>query len=166
MDSIRIDIAGDRQAGIRFDAFPDALYDDLRAEIESLAPELYGRIQDATPVDQGDLLSKERMRVFTDKERITGYVDVSGSPNDIRKAGALEYGSRGRAIKVSSHSMSLDHAWSQKLDEPISVLVDAYNRTPNIAQHAFERGSLAAMQPEVIARLNAVVEKAVAQVNA
>jgi hypothetical protein len=167
MDSIRIDITGDRQVGLRFDAFPDVLYDDLRREIESLSSDLYSLVQAAVPVEAGELRSQVRRRVFTDKTRITGYIDISAEKGSkaFAKAGALEYGAH-RPTEVSPHPRSLDHYWAHKLNEPVAVLVGAYDRTPNIAEYAFERGSLAAMQPEVLARLNAVVEKAVAETNA
>lgn len=167
MDTIRIDISGDRQVGVRFDEFPDELYDSLRQEIDSLSGQLYSLVQANTPVNEGTLRSQERLRLFTDKTRITGYVDIDGGKgsNDYAKAGALEYGAH-RATKVSAHAMGLDHYWAHKLLEPETVMVEAYQRTPNIAERAFERNSLAAMEPEVLARLNAVVAKAVADVNA
>ncbi|CAN5576968.1 hypothetical protein BH10PSE14_BH10PSE14_06730 [soil metagenome] len=166
MDSVRIDVAGDRQVGLRFEQFPDVLYDELRDEIDSLAHELFARVQAATPIALGELRSQERLRIFTDKNRITGYIDIAGeNRQDFIKAGALEYGAHGKA-NVSAHTRKLDHLWSQKLDAPITVMVDAYSRTANIAERRFERGSLESMRPEVIARLNAVVAKAVEKANA
>ncbi len=99
--------------------------------------------------------------MFADKDRISGYIDIAGDGrDDIVKAAALEYGSTGKATSVKTHSMALDHYWASKLAEPQSVIVAAYNRTPNIAEHAFERGPLDEMQPEIAARLNAVVDSA------
>lgn len=166
MDSIKIDIAGDRQAGLRFDEFPDVLYEDLRKEIEELSLELLLRVEAATPSRTGLLRSEERLRLFTDKDRITGYIDVKadGQQEHI-KAGALEYGAH-KKHKVSSHTMRLDHFWEQKLDAPITVLVDAIpDRTANITEIAFLRGPLEAMRPEIAARLRAVVENAVTKAN-
>ena len=166
MDAIRINITGDSQVGVRFEEFPDVLYDELRVEIDALSSELFARIEAATPSKTGELRRNERLRLFTDANRITGYVDIAGKGSqDFAKAGALEYGAH-RKTNVSSHSMKLDHAWSNKLSEPMDVIVDAYDRTPNIAEHAYERGPLAAMRPEIISRINAVVDKAVAGVNA
>ena len=166
MDSIRIDVSGDRQVGLRFDEFPDALYDDLRAEIEVLATELFALVRASTPQDSGLLRSQERLRLFTDKTRITGYVDIAGGKgSDFAKAGALEYGAH-RRTKVRAHERSLDHYWDQKLEEPINVLVDAYARQPNIGAYSFLRTPLAALQPTVRERLNAVVEQAVEKANA
>lgn len=166
MDAIRIDVTGVRQVGLRFDEFPDALYDALKDEINTLANELLARVQAATPVKTGRLRSEERVRLFTDPSRISGYVDIAGEKGsqDIPKAVALEYGA-GAATKVRTHAMLLDHHWSLKLAEPQAVIVRAYTRTADIAEVAFERGPLAQMQPEIVARLNAVVAKATAGVN-
>jgi len=167
MDSVRIDVTGARQAGLRFDQFPDALHDELLGEIRSLANELFARVVAATPSATGLLRSQERVRVFDDPSRITGYVDIEGTKGsqDFAKASALEYGAH-KATKVKAHEMGLDHYWSLKLAQPETVLVQAYDRTPDIDAVSFERGPLAAMQPEVLARLNAVVEKAIAEANA
>lgn len=167
MDSVKIDITGDRQVGLRFDQFPDVLYDDLRVEVDSLSTELFALIEAATPSRLGTLRGQERLRLFTDKTRITGYVDVAGAPGsqDFAKAGALEYGTRGKSNKVVSHSMRLDHFWADKLKDPITVVTKAFDRTPNIEEHAFERGPLEAMAPQILSRLNAVVAAAVAEAN-
>jgi len=165
MDSIWIGLTGDRQAGLRFEEFPDALYEELRLAIDSLSRELFERIEAKTPSKTGQLRSQERVRVFADKERITGYVDIGdGTINDLRKAGALEYGAH-KETKVKSHSRKLDHVFDRALSAPMDVIVEAYSRTPNISAHRFERGPLAAMRGEIVERLNAVVEKAVAGAN-
>jgi len=164
MDTIRINVANDRQVGLRFEEFPDELYDALRAEIDVLARELFARVEAATPSATGKLRSEERVRVFADKDRITGRVDIAGPGSELARAGALEYGAHKRT-KVSEHSRRLDHAWANMLDSPLTVIVAAYDRTPNISEVSFERGPLAEMQPEVRSRLNAVVEQAVARAN-
>jgi len=168
MDSIHIDVTGVRQVGVRFDEFPDALYEELRTEVDALSIELLARVEAATPELTGALRASERLRLFTDPNRITGYVDIEGpkvSGGIYSKAAALEYGAH-RSTKVKEHQMRLDHHWRQLLAEPETVLVTAYPRTPDIEEYAFERGPLAEMQPEIIARLNAVVEKSVAETNA
>ena len=167
MDLIHIDVSGDRQTGIRFEEWPDHLYGDLKTEIEALSIELFARIQAATPSLTGRLRSQERLRLFADANRITGYIDIAGAKGgqDFAKAAAEEYGAH-QQTKVSAHSMRLDHYWSEKLRAPITVLVAAYARTPDIAEAAFERGPLAQMQPEIVSRLNAVVEKNVIEANA
>jgi hypothetical protein len=163
---VHIDVKGVRQVGIRFAEFPDDLYDALKQEVDALTTELFARIEAATPSLTGRLRSEERARLFTDEHHIKGYVDIAGAKGsqDFAKAAALEYSAHG-AAKVSSHSMQLDHYWANKLGAPVTVMVESFTRTANIAEHAFERGPLAAMQPEVLARLNAVVEKSVAKAN-
>ena len=56
MDQIHIDVTGARQAGIRFDEFPDVLKEDLGAEVDSLSKELFARVQAATPDLTGRLV--------------------------------------------------------------------------------------------------------------
>jgi hypothetical protein len=166
-DQVRIDIAGDRQTGLRFEDFPDDLHDDLRSEIDSLSRELLSRIEAAVPSKGGTLRSQVRLRMFGQEDRIRGYIDIDGrkGSTDYAKAGALEYGSRGKPTKVGAHQMKLDHFWDHRLAAPTNVLVDAYSRTPNIAEHSFMRGPLAAMRPEIVQRLTGVVERAVADAN-
>ena len=166
MDDIHIAVTGDRQVGLRFEEFPDALYVALRQEVDALSIELLARIEAATPSRTGKLRSQERLRLFTDENRITGYIDIAGAKGsqDFAKASALEYGAH-KATQVAAHAMKLDHHWSLKLAAPETVLVAAYSRTPDITETAFERGPLDAMAPEIVARLNAVVEKAVVAAN-
>jgi hypothetical protein len=166
-DEVRIDIAGDRQAGLRFEDFPDHLHDELRGEIDALSHELLSRIEALVPEKSGTLRSQVRLRMFDQEDRIRGYIDIDGrkGSTDYAKAGALEYGSRGKPTKVSAHQMKLDHFWAHRLASPTNVLVDAYSRTPTIAEHSFMRGPLAAMRPEIVQRLTGVVERAIADAN-
>lgn len=156
MDGFRVDITGARQAGVRFDQIPDELYAALQTEIESLTERLFALIEEATPKRTGKLKASERIRIFADKQHIKGEVSIAG---DFAKAAALEYGAH-RATRVRAHAMRLDHVWANRLDAPISALVDAYTRTPNIEAVRFERGPLAAMQGEIIAGLEAAIDKA------
>lgn len=163
---IHTDIKASRSAGIlSLEAFPDALYEDLRIEVDALATELFALVQADTPSLTGKLRSQERLRFFADKNRITGRVDIAGTGPDAAKAGALEYGAH-RPTQVRAHSMRLDHAWGEAFSAPESVMVAAYTRTPDIEALAFESGPLHEMQPEILARLNAVVEKAATAANA
>jgi hypothetical protein len=165
MVSVVTGFTGDRQAGLRFEEFPDELYEGLRLEIEALSLELFGRVEALTPSKTGQLRSQERVRQFADEKRIAGYIDIGdGTINDLKKAGALEYGAH-KTGQVESHSRKLDHVFDRALSAPMNVIVKAYPRTPNIATHAFERGPLAMMRGEIVERLNAVVEKSVAGAN-
>lgn len=164
MDSIKATVTGDRQVGLRFEEFPDQLYDDLRREIDALAHELLGRIQAATPVLSGQLRSQERVRVFADKDKIKGYIDLAAPGKDRAKAAALEYGAH-RNAKVKSYSRTVDVVFGEHLDAPVTQIVKAHSRPTNIMEHAFERGPLADMSSEIQNRSAAVVKNAVDQAN-
>ena len=168
-DMIHFDVTGTRQVGLRFEAFPQGMHDDLRAAVEDLSAQLYASVFAATPDRTGRLRSQERVRLFDDPNRITGYIDIagegSGKNSDFAKAAALEDGASG-STKVPTHTMKLDHYWSNALAAPVTVVVEAYSRPSNLAAERFERGPLEAMQPEIIARLNAVVAKNTAEANA
>lgn len=105
--------------------------------------------------------------MFDQEDRIRGYIDIAGGKgsSDFSKAGALEYGTKGKPAKVGAHAMKLDHFWHTRLNAPLTVLTKAYERTPHIAEHKFMRGPLDAMRPEILSRLSAVVENAVAGAN-
>ena len=153
MDAIRINLTGDRQSGLRFEEFPDELYAALKQEISALTYELFARVQAATPELTGDLRSHERVRVFDDENRITGYVDIDNTTvAEIKKAAALEYGAH-KDVHVRAY------------ERPNGAIVEAYTRPNNLMERRFERGPLDDMRPEINARLNAVVEKAVAEAN-
>lgn len=161
---IHATITGERQVELLFEAFPDRVYADLRAEIEALTAELFALVRARTPQRTGRLASEERQSVVAGKDRITGRVDFQGPSGDLAKAGALEYGAH-RTTSVRAHSMRLDHVFAERLNGPMSVLVSAYSRTPDIAAVEFERGALDELQPQIIERLNAVVELAAAEAN-
>lgn len=158
---VSVEVAGTREVGLRFDAFPDALHEALAAEIGRLGEELLALVEAATPSRTGQLRSEERLRAYDEPERIKAEVTVSAEQ---AKAGALEYGAH-RATAVRAHQMRLDHAWARRLAAPIEVLVGAYTRVPDIAERAFERGPLDAMTPEILDRLDAVVASATEAAN-
>ena len=161
MDPVRIEIDGDLKVGLRFAEFPNGLRAALKAEINALANEVFGAVQAATPVNTGRLRGQEGVKVFDDANKISGKVFVDDeTANDAIKAAALEYGSKGQSIEVMAPKMSLDHVFEKALAAPQMALVAAYSRKPNVAAHSFLRGPLERMQPEIIARLNAVVETA------
>ena len=166
---INIEITGDRTIGLKFDEFPDQIYEDLHREINALANEAFAREAALLPVRSGRMASQERVRVFPDKNRITGYVDFdgqgSGSGSDYANIGALEYGSKGTSVSVAEHTSQLDHVWNRHLAAPLAVLIKAFDRTPNIGEHDFARGTITSMQGEVTSRLNAVVAKAADEFN-
>lgn len=166
---VHIDVTGDRRVGLRFEQFPDALTEDLRATISALTEQLFALVEAATPSRTGRLHSQERQAVFIDNGKITGKVGIagegSGKLSDFAKAGALEYGSTGRLFKVAAHAMRLDHFMQSKFDAPMMVIVKAHERRGTIAEHAFMRGPLGAMEGEILTGLNAAVGKAARDAN-
>jgi hypothetical protein len=167
-DQISIDVSGARQVGIRFEQFPQNVYDRLVAAVQEKTDELLARVEAATPTLTGRLRSQERARVFHDNpNRIAGYIDIAGEKGsgDFAKAAALEYGAH-RATKVKPHPMKLDHYWSDRLTAPTMVMVGAYTRTPNIAAHSFMRGPAEQMKVEILAALHGAVDTAEVEANA
>jgi hypothetical protein len=69
MDSVKIDITGDRLVGLRFDEFPTDLHDALLEQIDGLTSELFGRVLARVPTATGNLRSKLRQRVYDDEHR-------------------------------------------------------------------------------------------------
>lgn len=166
---LRIDVDNDRWVSLRFEKFPEDLRDELLSEITSLTAEVFGREQAAIPVRTGRMRSQLRQRVFNDPKRIKGLVDFdgrgSGSDSDYAKYGALEYGSTGEAFSVAEHPMRLDHFMNHLFAAPITVVVKAHKRAGTILEHRFARGTIDKMAPEILQRLNAVVERATAATN-
>lgn len=166
---LRIDLDNDRWVSLRFEKFPEELRDDLLDEIEDLTAELYLRERAAIPVRTGKMQGQLKKKVWNDPKRIKGVVDFdgkgSGSGSDFAKYGALEYGSTGRPFKVRAHPMQLTHFLQHQFDAPMRVLVKAHERIGKIREHRFARGTLEAMTPEILERLNAVVERATAAAN-
>lgn len=167
MIPIHIDLKGDRQAGVRFEEFPSALRDDLRSEIATLSDELFARIQGQIPSKSGELRSRLTKRIFDKEDRVTAYITINAQDqSEHRKAASLEYGSRGKKVRVKPHKMRLDHYWSEKLAAPRTIVTKAFDRTPSIREHKFLRGPLDTMRPQINSRLKAVVESAAKDANA
>ena len=161
MSLIKIDLTGERQAGLRFEKFPSELLADLRAEIDSLTNELRGRVATAIPTRSGELRSSLHDELIDGDDKVTGRVTVAkGNQALHKKAAALEYGSKGKKRPVRQHKMRLGHYWDEKLAAPRTVIVKAFQRTPNVKAHKFLRGPMEAMRPTILARLNKVVERA------
>lgn len=160
MSLIKIDLTGERQAGLRFEQFPSDLLANLRAEIDSLTNELRGRVGPAMPNRSGELRASLRDKIIDKENSVTGRVTVAeGNQALHRKAAALEYGSKGKKRPVRQHAMRLGHFWDQKLAAPRTVIVKAFMRTPNVKAHKFLRGPMEAMRPTILARLGKVVER-------
>jgi hypothetical protein len=157
MADISVIVTGDREVGLRFEQFPQELHEQLKAAIEGLTGELADRVRAAVPRKTGKLASLIVERITDRPEKIVGSVFISG---DFAKAAALEYGAH-HSTKVRAHTMRLDHAWGRAMLSPEVVDVAAYSRVPNIAERRFLRGPELAMEAQITAELEGVVNKAV-----
>lgn len=166
MDTVRINIKGERQTGLRFEEFPDALREDLREEIDSLTADLFAKIRAVAPKETGDLQSKINAKIHDHEKRIVGSIYIAGKKGsqDFAKAGALEYGAH-RTTKVKEYARRPHGKVQAKFDAPAEVIVRAHTRKNKQSEHAFLRGPMASARQEVENRLNAVVEKNVAKAN-
>ncbi len=166
---LRIDLDNDRWVSLRFEKFPEDLRADLLDEIEGLTSELFAREQAAIPVRTGKMRSQLYHKVWNDPKRIKGVVNFdgqgSGSSSDFAKFGALEYGSTGEPFNVAAHPMQLNHFMEHQFAAPMTVMVKAHQRAGRIMEHRFARGTLEAMTPQILQRLNSVVERATAEAN-
>lgn len=154
-DDIGVGITGDLKVALQFDKFPEALRAELLKPIKSLTNQLAAKIRAIVPKGKtGKLASEVVEQIFDDPDQVSGRVTFDA---EFAKAGALEYGAH-RSTKVRAHEAKLDHAWGKKLNEPLTVLVAAYSRTPSIAAHNMLRGPLAAMSEEVISELRQAID--------
>lgn len=153
------------EIGLRFEEFPTELHDDLLAEITALGREAFAGVAARLPRGNGKLADQQRMRIIDEQGRIAAIVDFAGDADDARKAGALEYGSRGRPIAVRAHQRRQTHVFERHLAAPRQVLVDAYDRRPHLQERRFIRGTADAIRAQAVERIQAVVSKAVEHAN-
>lgn len=155
-----VGISGDTQAALWFDQFPTFAHDRLLAALQDIEQRLEAAVIAAEPNKTGALRALTGGRVYDHGSRIAAVVGVrASSQSEALKAAALEYGSRGQAIKIRAHKMKLDHIYARAISA-ISVNVPDYTRTPKIGAHNFLRGPIDAMRSASIAQLEAAVEQA------
>lgn len=153
---IAVTISGDREVALKFEQFPQRAHASLLSRITNLTTQLEARVRAAEPSLTGKLRGETVSHVYDDPERIRGVVTVSA---DFAKAGALEYGAH-RATRVKEHYERLGHVFA-RLISPLAVVVSEHTRIPNIQEHAFLRGPLAEMEPEVVEQLKAALVEAI-----
>ena len=147
--------------GLKFDQFPTRYHAALRDVIDKDSDELLERILSGAPKGAtGKLAASIKKRLIDTPEKITGAVYVS---EDFAKAGALEYGGRGREFEVTAHQMMLDHIFANAALNPSKVFVEAHDRTLNIAARRFIRTPADAMRAEIVAEMEAAVGNVSAQ---
>jgi hypothetical protein len=154
---IAAEIQTERAVELKFEQFPEQARERLRAAISALVSDLQSRVESAEPSLTGALRSETAPRLEEYPNRITGAVRVT---DEFAKAGALEYGAH-RTMLVKAHTATLDHIYG-KLVEPLSVMIGAHQRTPNIAEHRYLRGPLHAMEGQIFEALQEAMTEAAA----
>jgi hypothetical protein len=157
-----VQIAGDQRVALRFDRFPEMAHDGLLAKIEELTATLDASVLAAVPRGKtGRLAAQVKSGVEESSVRIRGWVSLAGaSANDVRKAAALEYGSRGNAFPVRSYSRTLDQVFG-RMTAPFDQIVSAYRRAGGLAELDYLHGPLDAGAQAALEQLNAVVDAAI-----
>jgi hypothetical protein len=157
-----VKIAGDNRVALRFDRFPEMAHDGLVEKIEQLTESLEGAVEAAMPHGKtGRLEAQLKSGVEEGRNRIRGWVSLAGaSANDVRKAAALEYGSRGAPFPVRGYLRTLDQVFG-RMTAPFDQVVAAYRRAGGLAELDFLHGPLGAGAQSALAELNAVVEAAI-----
>lgn len=159
MADFDIALQGERQAGLRFEQFPDQARAALHEAIEELVAELYDRIEAMVPRRTGKLAAEIHSFVDETETRITGRVKVVTKDRQaLLKAIAEEYGAHG-LVKVKTHLQHLSHVYG-RLIQPMVVVMDKYERHANIVARRYERGPLDGMRGEIDDKLRAALESA------
>jgi len=162
-DDFGVVVQGERQVRLMFEQLPQHARAQLLAAITSLTDRLYARVVAATPERTGRLRGEITERVVQGENYIRGTVSVRVGPGEqsgleAGKAAALEYGAH-RAVSVVSYSRRHDHVYAHAIT-PIRVMVEAYQRTANIAERRYLRGPLDDMRGDIVSELRAAVEAA------
>lgn len=158
--NLGLELTGDREVTLRFETFPQAVHARLLAAMQQIEQRLQAAVIAAQPSRSGALRSMTGGRVYDHGNRIAAVVGVrANTPNEAKKAAALEYGSRGMAVTVRTHTASLDHLWARAI-APIRVTVPDHHRVPNIRAQRFLRGPLDAMAPSILQDLAQAVDDA------
>ena len=155
--AVKVTITGAREAGVKFERFPEEAHDKIAERIHGLTDRLYERILDAEPFKTGKLKSETVEREFDDNgHRIAGYVSIF-APSDVAeyaKAATLEYGTDkprkvadrgGLLLRITGSSRRI-HA---RLSKPV-----------HIAAMRFLRGPLAEMADGVETEIEAALSDA------
>lgn len=158
---ISVAIVGDRAVAQRLEQMPARVHDRLVEAITSLTAKLLTRVQASEPRRTGRLVSETKSFIDQTPDLVRGRVKVSapGVRGELGKAAALEYGAR-KPTQVSEHRARLSHVYGRAIS-PMEVIVDRYQRTPNVAADRFLRGPLLQMSGQIKAELQKAIDDAV-----
>lgn len=148
---IGVAVAGDRQASLQFEAFPEFARDRLRGRLERILHRLTGAIEAAAPVRTGKLRADIGGRIYEHENRIAAVAGVRLDAGMGRgrkglsaagKAATLEYGSTGRPFEVRRGNR-------------------AYRRRGGVMERRYLRGPAARQRDASLAELQQAVDEAV-----
>lgn len=147
---------GERELSDRFESFPAFAQQKLTERIGALTEQLWEGVESAAPHRTGRLASEIASRLYSQPQRIAGYVSVyaPGGPGEYPKAGALEYG-----------------WWAAPHPSGVMRRLLGSNRrakartagATHVAARLYLRGPLAAMRPEAVAALDEAMAEAIAE---
>lgn len=148
---------GEREISQRLDGFPSFLQRKLTDRIAALTEQLWEDVESVVPHRTGKLASEIASRLYSQPQRIAGYVSVyaPGRPSEYPKAGALEYG-----------WWAAPHPTSGVMSRLLGSNRRAKARTAgatHIAAARYLRGPLEALKPEAVAALDEAVAEAIAE---
>lgn len=148
---------GMREISQRLEDFPPFLQEKLTERIGVLTEQLWEGVESVVPHRTGKLAGEIASRLYSQPQRIAGYVSVyaPGRPNEYPKAGALEYG-----------WWAAPHPTSGVMSRLLGNNRRAKARTAgatHVAAARYLRGPLAAMKPEAVAALDEAVAEAIAE---
>lgn len=154
-------ITGDRAVALRLEKMPDDIHNRLVGAVTALTARLLSRVQASEPKRTGRLASETKSFVDEAPDLVRGRVKVTapGARGELGKAAALEYGAH-KPTQVREHTARLSHIFGRAI-APMEVIVDRYQRTPNITADRFLRGPLAQMKDQIMAELQKAVDQGV-----
>lgn len=159
-DTINVELRNDRNVGLRFDQLEKKSHEHLLVAITDITNRMEAAVRAAAPIKTGKLKATILASVIDKEKRITGRVFISA---DFAKAGALEFGGKGKAFTVKEHQSKLDHIFNNKLSGPISVRIGAHSRTLNMKARRFIRGPAKVLQDSAINEMREAIGQAVAE---
>lgn len=150
-------VSGDRNVAARFDRMDDLTLRRMRGVVETLTERLFAAVQ--PPRRTGRAASEKRMSIEQTADMVRGRVWFSSQGTEAAKIGALEYGAHKSRRPVTEYKRMQSQVFGRAI-QPIEVIVDRYRRVPNIAEHRFLRGPLAAMHDNAERQLREAAEGA------
>jgi hypothetical protein len=156
---VGITITGARDVAARLEKIGPELRDSLREVISRETAAIYASVKPPRGAT-GQTAAALRWQVNETAQSIVGRVYFAGPGPLKARIGALEYGTKGKRAQVRLHRRRLTHVFGRSI-APMQVLVDKYQRRPNIAARRFLRGAFDARRPQLEAALQQAINRTV-----